>query len=271
MNFREKLEAIIEKNNSLLCIGLDSDLEKIPKHLLKEKNPVFEFNKAIIDATSGVVCVYKPNIAFYEAYGIEGLQQLKKTIEYLKANYPHIPVVLDAKRGDIPNTAKMYAKAAFEYWEADAVTIYPNLGLNSVLPFLEYKDKLTIVLIKTSNPDSPMFQDIMIENEPYYLHMAKKIREWNFENIGIFVGATYPRELQAVRDIFPEKIFLSAGIGAQEGQVKESVQAGIDAKKSGIMFNASRSIIYASSGEDFATEAKKEAEKLRDKINQYRI
>lgn len=270
MNFQQKLNNSIKKNNSLLCIGLDTDIEKIPHHLLSEKDPIFQFNKAIINASSDLVCVYKPNIAFYEARGIEGLKQLKQTIEYLITNYPEIPIVLDAKRGDIPNTAKMYAKSVFEYWDVDAVTIYPHLGLDSILPYLKYKNKLTIVLIKTSNPDSPTFQDILVENEPYYLNMAKKIRGWDYANLGIFVGATYPDELRSIRNIFPDKIFLSAGIGAQDAQVKQAVEAGIDRNKSSIMFNASRNIIYASVKEDFAQKAREEAIKVRNLINKYR-
>lgn len=270
MNFQQKLNAITDKNNSLVCIGLDPDLEKFPKHLKNVSEPIAAFNKAIIDATHTAVCAYKPNIAFYEAYGIDGLTQLKKTLEYLKSSYPHIPVVLDAKRADIPNTAKKYAQAAFEYFDADAVTVYPYLGLDAVEPFLAYPDKQTILLIKTSNPDSPMFQDVKINADPYYLWMAKKIKEWPHSNIGIFVGATYPAELQAVRDVFPDSVFLSAGIGAQSAEVKEAVVAGINAQKKGIMFNAGRSIIYASGNEDFAQKAQEKAKELQDTINKYR-
>lgn len=270
MIFRQKLEQIINKNNSLLCIGLDPQLSELPKHLLEKKEPIFDFNKAIIDATHDLVCAYKPNIAFYEAYGIEGLKQLKKTIEHLKKNYFDIPIVLDAKRGDIGNTAKMYAKSAFEYWEADAVTVYPHLGLDSLLPFFEYKDKLIILLIKTSNPDSGMFQDLPVNGKPYYLALAEKIKKWNYENTGILVGATYPKELKELRMIFPGKIFLSAGFGAQKGAVEQAVQAGIDKNKSGIMFNASRSILYKSAGVDFAQKAREEGIRLKQDINQFR-
>ncbi len=287
MNFKQKLDAIISKNDSLLCLGLDPDLNKIPKHLTQNKDAIFDFNKAIIDATHDLVCVYKPNIAFYEAYGIKGLEQLKQTIEYIKKNHPEIPIVLDAKRGDIGNTAKMYAKSVFEYWDADAVTVYPHLGLDSLTPFFEYKDKLVILLLKTSNPDSGMFQDLLVYSSsersksrsnssrqartiPYYLALAEKIKEWNFANIGIFVGATYPKKLKELRSIFPEKIFLSAGFGTQAGAIEEAVKAGIDKNKSGIMFNASRSILYKSSGEDFAQKAREEAKQTRNSINTFR-
>ena len=270
MLFKQKLGNIIKKNNSLLCIGLDPDIELIPKYLLKREDPIYEFNKAIIDSTHDLVCAYKPNIAFYEAYGIEGLRSLKKTIDFLKANYKGIPIILDAKRGDIANSAKMYAKAVFDYWDADAVTVYPHLGLDSIIPFLEYKDRLTILLIKTSNPDSKMFQNVYINKEPYYLKMAEKISRWKYDNIGIFVGATYPKELEMVRKVFPRFIFLSAGIGAQKADVKKSVKAGIDKKKGGIMFNVGRSILYASDTEDFAKNVRYKARKIRDLINKYR-
>lgn len=258
MDFKIQLSNIVKKNNSLLCVGLDSEVGKIPKNLTISK-----FNKSIIDATSDLVCAYKPNIAFYEAYGIEGLSELKSTIDYLKCEYPNIPIVLDAKRADIPNTAKMYAKAVFEYWQADAVTVYPHLGLDSVLPFLKYKDKLTILLIKTSNPDSGTFQNMDVGATPYYLKMAEAIKKWKNSNIGIFCGATYPQELKKLREIFPNRIFLSAGIGAQTGEIKAAARAGIDASGAGIMYNASRSIIYSQN-------PRVAAKKLRDEINRFR-
>lgn len=264
MNFKQKLENIVKKNNSLLCVGLDPDLAKIPLNFLKTKNSsIFEFNKSIIHETHDLVCAYKPNIAFYEAYGLDGLMELKKTIEYLKNKYPEIPIVLDAKRADIPNAAKMYARSVFEYWDADAVTVYPHLGKNTILPFLEYEDKLTILLLKTSNPDSGMFQNALVNKKPYYLYLAETIKKWNYDNIGIFVGATHPKEMQDIRKVFPDKIFLSAGLGAQSAEIERAVKAGIDKEKSGIMFNASRSIIYAKN-------PRQAAKKLRDKINKYR-
>lgn len=258
MNFAKKLQTIIAKNNSLLCIGLDPEPEKLPRGQKQ-----FDFNKKIIDQTASYVCAYKPNIAFYEAMGIEGLEELKKTIQYLKKKYKDIPIVLDAKRADIQNTSRMYAKAVFEYWQVDAVTVYPHLGLDSILPFLEYEDKLTILLLKTSNPDSDMFQNLKTKEGTYFLSMAKKIKNWDYNNIGIFVGATYPEELRELRTIFPNKIFLSAGIGAQSAQVRTAVQAGIDRKGAGIMFNASRSVI-------FEDNPQKAAKDLRDLINKYR-
>lgn len=270
MSFKDKLLKITQKNDSLLCIGLDPELEKIPAHMRAIADPLFHFNKYIIDKTHDLVAAYKPNIAFYEAEGIDGLRQLKKTLEYLKSSYPEIPVILDAKRGDIGNTARMYAKSVYEYWGADAVTVFPHLGLDAIEPFLKYKDKLAILLLKTSNKDSGMFQDLKVGTVPYYLAMAKKIAVWPTENIGIFVGATYPAELKKMRLIFPDHIFLTAGIGAQKGDLEKAVRAGVDKNGGGIIFNASRSIIYADSGVEFATRARDEAEKVRNEINSYR-
>lgn len=270
MNFQQKLEGSTKKNNSLVCVGLDTDVSKIPKHFLSEEDPMFAFNKAIIDATHDLACVFKPNIAFYEAEGIKGLTTLKETIDYIKKKYSEIPIVLDAKRADIPNTAEMYAKACFEFWNVDAATVHPNLGLDSLMPFFAYKNRLTILLLKTSNSDSKMFQDLPVNGKPYYLALADEISKWRHDNIGIFVGSTYPNELKAIREIFPDKIFLSAGFGAQKGEIKEAVEAGVDAKGGGIMFNASRSILYVSDGKDFAEAARQTAKELRDQINKCR-
>lgn len=270
MTFQQKLKKAIQKNKSLLCIGLDPELEKIPKHLLKKTDPIFEFNKNIIDATSDLVCAYKPNTAFYEAYGLKGLASLKKTLEYLQKNYPYIPIILDAKRADIGNTAKMYAKAIFEYWKADATTAYPYLGLDSLEPFFEYKDKLTILLVRTSNPDAKTFQDLTVGNEPLYMRIAKTIRQWNYENIGVFVGATYPKELANVRKIFPHTPVLTAGIGAQGAETERAVKAGIDKNGSNLICNNSRVIIYASSDKDFAKAVRQKAKEIRGIINNYR-
>ncbi len=247
MDFRQKLEKTINKNNSLVCVGLDPDL--------KDVATLFSFNKQIIDTTHDLVACYKPNIAFYEAHGLEGLSQLKKTIEYLQSKYPEIPIILDAKRGDVGNTAKMYAKAVFNYWGVDAVTVSPYYGLDSLMPFLDYKDKFIFILVKTSNPDSKMFQD--------YFKITQTIKTWSFENIGVVVGATYPQELKEIREILPAKIILSAGIGAQGADVKKAVKSGIDKESGGIVFNASRSILYASN-------PREAAQKLRDEINKYR-
>lgn len=262
MNFLKKLDEIVKKNNSLLCVGLDPD--PLQEESLKARSSdIFEFNQRIIDQTHDLVCAYKPNIAFYEANGIDGLEELKKTVDYLKYSYKEIPLILDAKRADIGNTAKMYAKSVFEYWGADATTVFPHLGFDSVEPFLSYKDQQTFLLVKTSNPASGTFQNLKTEKGPYYLAVAKEIKKWERENIGIFVGATYPSEIVKLRELFPDKIFLSAGVGAQGADLKSSVQAGIDKNKKGIIFNASRSIIFAKS-------PKIAAQNLRDEINKYR-
>lgn len=263
MDFKKKFENISQKNRSLLSIGLDTEFAKLPQGFQKARFPLFEFNQWIIATTCDLVAAYKPNIAFYEVYGLDGLGQLKKTIEYLKKNYPGTPIILDAKRADIANTAKMYARAAFEYWGADATTVYPHLGKDSIDPFFKYKDKLTFVLLKTSNPDSGIFQNLQTKEGPYYMAQAQVIKNWDNQNIGVFVGATYPRELKELREVFPDKIFLSAGVGAQEANIQKAVKAGIDKNGSGIIFNASRSIIYAK-------DPRTAAENLRDEINKWR-
>ena len=259
MDFQDKFKNIVSKNNSLLCVGLDPDVEKIKN----VKDPIFTFNKQIIDKTFDLVCSYKPNIAFYEAYGIKGLLELKKTITYLQKYYKQIPIILDAKRADVGNTAKMYAKSVFDYWKSDAVTVYSYLGRDSLQPFFNYKNKLIIVLLKTSNPDSEMFQNIQVDGDPYYLKVAREIEKWDCSNLGIFAGATYPDDLRAIRKIFPNKVMLSAGFGAQGANIKHAVEAGVDGDGAGIMFNASRSIIYS-------RDPRKEAQNLKDEINKYR-
>ena len=270
MIFQQKLQKIQKKNNSLVCVGLDTDLEKIPQHLSSCQSPGFTFNKKIIDATHDLVCAYKPNIAFYEANGIKGLKSLKKTIEYLQKKYPDTAVILDMKRADIASTSVMYAKAAFEYWQIDAITAYPFLGYDSVRPFLQYKDKYIFFLIKTSNPDAKTFQDVQVKNKPFYLYLAQEIKKWKDENVGVFCGATYPKELAQVRKIFPNRPILTAGIGAQGGEAKLAVKAGVNSRGLNLICNSSRSIIYASSGKDFAKAARKNALILRDLINKYR-
>lgn len=270
MSFQDKLKKIVNKNNSLLCVGLDPDLDKFPKHILKKEDPIFEFNKAIIDVTSDLACGYKPNIAFYEANGEKGHVSLKKTIEYLKNNFPEIPIILDAKRADIGNTAKMYAKASFEYWKADAVTVLPYLGLDSVEPFLQYHDKSIILIIKTSNNDSKMFQDLNVNNKPFFISMAKIIKTWNYSNISVFVGATYPNELKKIREIFPNTPILTAGIGAQKADLKKVINAGVDTNAGNLICNVSREIIYSSNNLDFYKIARQKAKEIKDIINLYR-
>ncbi len=267
MTFVERLDAAVKKNNSLLCIGLDIDLKRIPASLLNKGDPIFDFNKAIIDSTKDLVCAYKPNIAFYEMYGIYGLQALIKTIEYIGGE---VPVILDAKRGDIGNTALAYAKAAFDVFKADAVTLNPYMGFDSIEPFLSYKDKGLFILCLTSNPSSKDFQTEGVE--PLYKKVAKKVKIWNnFGNCGIVVGATRPDELKEIRAILPDIPVLIPGIGAQGGDLAHSVRYGANKRGERAIINSSRGIIFASSGEDFAGSARVAARKLKEEINSYRF
>jgi len=267
VGFSDKLNKIAEKNNSLLCVGLDSDKEKIPLSL-----SIFDFNQAIIDYTFNQVCAYKINTAFYESEGIEGMRQLKKTIDYLKEKYPEIPVILDAKRGDIGNTNKEYAKFAFNYLCVDAITVNPYLGKEALQPFLEKKDKGIFILCRTSNVGAGEFQDLKINNKPLYQIIAEKVvNEWNYNhNCGLVVGATSPIELKIVRHIAEEIPLLIPGIGVQGGDIEATVKAGIDKNGRNVLINSSRGIIFASFRRDFAQRAKTEAEKLKNLINFYR-
>jgi len=270
MNFQKKLDKIIAKNNSLLSIGLDPDKNIIPNHLLSI-DPLFEFNKAIIDATFDLVCVYKPNTAFYEAYGIKGIESLKKTIEYIKSAHPEIPIIADAKRADIGKTSEKYAKSVFDYFGCDAVTVNPYLGLDSIEPFLKYKDKGIIILCRTSNPSASDFQDLMIDNNPLYIHVARKVVEWDkkYHNC-LMVGATWPEQLKEIRKIAPEMFFLVPGIGSQGGDLKKTLQFGLTKNRSGLIIHSSSAIIYASDEKDFAQKAREVAKALRDEINKER-
>jgi orotidine-5'-phosphate decarboxylase len=273
MTFLEQLQETITHHNSLLCVGLDVDLHKIPQHLQAEPDAIYLFNKAIIDATSDMVCAYKPQIAHYSAYGETGLKALEQTISYIKDTYEHIPVILDAKRGDIGTTTDGYVKEAFDVLQADAVTVNPYLGFDSLQPFFEQKDKGIIVLCRTSNKSASDFQDLMIDHTPLYIHIAKKIKEWNdiYKNILMVVGATWPEELKEVRNIAPDMFFLVPGIGAQGGDVEKTLQAGLRGDKSGLIITSSRAIIYASNGEDFAQKAREKAGELKEQINRFRL
>ncbi|MDH4222248.1 MAG: orotidine-5'-phosphate decarboxylase, partial [candidate division Zixibacteria bacterium] len=226
MKFIQKLKSASSKNNSLLCVGLDTELEKIPKFLLVEKDPIFSFNQKIIDATKDLVCAYKPNLAFYEVYGIKGLEALKKTCEYVPED---IPIILDAKRGDIGNTSKMYAKAIFEEFKADGVTLNPYLGEDSLSPFLEYEDKGCFILCLTSNAGAKDFQLLNFEGKPLYKIVAEKILNWNKKgNCGLVVGATYPEQLKEIREMAEELPILIPGVGAQKGDAEKTVKYGTD-------------------------------------------
>ncbi|MFC2020958.1 orotidine-5'-phosphate decarboxylase [Chloroflexota bacterium] len=265
MNFIEKLTGATRENRSLLCIGLDPDPDMMPG-----KVTVFEFNKAIIDATSDLVCAYKPNLAFYEAMGQEGFDALKRTVDYISDD---IPVIADAKRGDIGNTAKAYAKALFEIYNFDASTVSPYLGFDSIEPFIQYKDKGILILCRTSNASAIDFQSLICETEdeklPLYEIVALKAKEWNTHgNIGLVVGATYPEELRRIRQIQPDMPLLIPGIGAQGGDLALTVSYGVDAHGEKAIINSSRQILYASREKDFAGAARQAALILRDQINQ---
>ncbi|MEW6233285.1 MAG: orotidine-5'-phosphate decarboxylase [Chloroflexota bacterium] len=260
-SFLEKLERTVAENRSLLCIGLDPDPAKMPERFLGGPDPVFAFNRSIIDATADLVSAYKPNIAFYEALGINGLQALKKTIKYVPQG---IPVILDAKRGDIGSTAQAYARAAFEYWRADAVTVNPFLGYDAVEPFLRYADRGVLLLCRTSNPGASDFQGLPCPGRPLYLVVAEKALEWNTAgNVGLVMGATYPRELGLVREMAPDLWFLVPGVGSQGGDLGVVLRAGLDARGAGLIVNVSRQVIYAA-------DPRRAAQGLRDELNQLR-
>ncbi|MBI4759495.1 MAG: orotidine-5'-phosphate decarboxylase [Chloroflexi bacterium] len=257
-SFLEKLEFAVAQSRSLLCIGLDPDPTRVPERFLGDPDPVFAFNRSIIDATADLVCAYKPNIAFYEALGIDGLQALKKTIDYVPQG---LPVILDAKRGDIGSTAQAYARAAFEYWRADAVTVNPFLGYDAVEPFLSYADRGILLLCRTSNPGASDFQGLPCPDRPLYLVIAEKALEWNTAgNVGLVMGATYPRELALVREIAPDLWFLVPGVGSQGGDLRAALRAGLDARGAGLMVNVSRQVIYTA-------DPRSAAQGLRDALN----
>jgi orotidine-5'-phosphate decarboxylase len=267
MNFIEKLRDVIKKNESLLCVGLDPDPKQMP-----DKVSIFEFNKAIIDATADLVCAYKPNLAFYEAMGNDGLDALKRTVDYVPEA---IPVIADAKRGDIGNTAKAYARALFDYYGFDAATVNPYLGTDSVEPFIEYRDKGIFILCRTSNAGAVDFQSLRCEvdggHRPLFEVVALKASQWNTTgNVGLVVGATYPEELKTIRGHHPDMPILIPGVGAQGGDLALAIRYGVDARGEGAIINSSRQIIYASREKDYAIAARRVAAKLRDEINQYR-
>lgn len=267
MNFIDKLQKITLKNNSLVCVGLDPD----PK-LMPDKIGVADFNKAIIEATSDLVCAYKPNFAFYEALGDEGMQALKQTVKAIPSG---IPIIADAKRGDIGNTSKAYARALFEVYGFDAATINPYLGSDAVEPFIQFSDKGIFILCRTSNAGAADFQSLQCISSkgtrPLFEIVADKAQEWNKTgNVGLVVGATYPDELKIIRRKLPNMPFLIPGIGTQGGDVAATVKNGTSPQGDKAIINSSRQILYASKGPDFAAAARKATLSLRDEINKYR-
>lgn len=271
---RQELVANIRRKQSFLCVGLDTDLKKVPEHLLKEEDPIFAFNKAIIDATAPYCVAYKPNLAFYEAFGVKGLMAFEKTVKYLKENYPDQFIIADAKRGDIGNTSKMYAKALFEHLDVDAVTVAPYMGEDSVTPFLGYEDKWVILLALTSNKGSKDFQMIQDEEgKPLYERVLTTAQSWASEEELMFVvGATKADMFDEIRQIAPKSFLLVPGVGAQGGSLTEVARRGL-IDDCGLLVNSSRGVIYASQGKDFAEVAGREAAKLaaemKELLNEY--
>jgi orotidine-5'-phosphate decarboxylase len=267
MNFREKLQKIIRQNQSLVCIGLDPDPKLIPPGV-----GLSDFNKAIIKATADLVCAYKPNLAFYEALGREGMDALQQTVDYISAE---VLIIGDGKRGDIGNTSKAYARMLFEAFRFDAATVNPYLGFDAIEPFIEYRDKGVIILCRTSNAGARDFQSLQCVTpqgpRPLYEIVADKAEQWNVKgNIGLVVGATYPEELKSIRQQHPDMPLLIPGIGAQGGDVALTIKYGVSAQGENAIINSSRQIIYASKGPDFAEAARRATISLRDEINKYR-
>ncbi|RMB56231.1 orotidine-5'-phosphate decarboxylase [Dokdonia sinensis] len=258
------LIAQIKKKQSFLIVGLDTDLDKIPKHLLKEEDPIFAFNKAIIDATQDLCVGYKPNTAFYEAYGMKGWKALEKTINYINEKYPEQFTIADAKRGDIGNTSSRYAKAFFEDLNFDSVTVAPYMGKDSVEPFLEFEEKHTILLALTSNKGAYDFQTKIIDGQEVYKHVLQTSKSYKgSENLMYVVGATKAQFLSDIRKIIPEAFLLVPGVGAQGGSLRDVCTYGMT-ENIGLLINSSRGILYNSSGQDFAIAARNVAQQLQE-------
>ena len=295
MNFIEKYNTRVDAVNSLVCVGLDSDVAKLPAQFASSQTAQFDFNKAIIDATHESAAAFKLNIAFYDARGDRGIHELKLTMEYLQSNHPTIPTIVDSKRADIGNTNQGYVTEIFDWLGFDAMTLHPYLGKEALQPFFDRADKGCIILCRTSNPGAGEFQDLQVRvgtkggkprglvlpetpevtqaaTIPLWQYVAKRVaNDWNANNNCLLVvGATYPEEMKKIRELTGEMTFLVPGIGAQGGDVEQAVKAGLNSDKKGMIINSSRGIIFASKGEDFAQSAAHEAQKLRDEINQFR-
>ena len=266
MNRQQLIHQIFTKK-TFLCVGLDTDISKIPEHLKNETDPIFAFNKAIIDATAPYCVAYKPNLAFYESYGLKGMMAFEKTIQYLKDHYPTHFIIADAKRGDIGNTSKMYAQTFFEEYDLDSVTVAPYMGEDSVKPFLEYNGKWVILLALTSNKGSHDFQLTEDKSgERLFEKVLKKSQDWGTpENLMYVVGATQGRMFEDIRRIAPEHFLLVPGVGAQGGSLQEVCKYGMT-KDCGLLVNSSRSIIYAGKGTDFAEAAARKAREMREEM-----
>ena len=266
MNRQQLIHQIFTKK-TFLCVGLDTDISKIPEHLKNETDPIFAFNKAIIDATAPYCVAYKPNLAFYESYGLKGMMAFEKTIQYLKNHYPTHFIIADAKRGDIGNTSKMYARTFFEEYDLDSVTVAPYMGEDSVKPFFEYEGKWVILLALTSNKGSHDFQLTEDKSgERLFEKVLKKSQEWGTpENLMYVVGATQGRMFEDIRRIAPEHFLLVPGVGAQGGSLQEVCKYGMT-KDCGLLVNSSRGIIYAGKGTDFAEAAARKAREMREEM-----
>ena len=267
MRFIDKLRAAWHQQNSLVCVGLDPDLNRLPAHLPRNADGILAFNRAIIDATHDLVCAYKPQIAYFAALGAE--DALHGTLEHLHRHHPAIPVILDSKRGDIGSTAEQYAAEAFDRFGADAVTINPYMGVDSAEPFLRRADKGVVILCRTSNPGAADFQDLDVAGQPLFEIVARTVaQKWNDNsNCLLVVGATWPEQMARIRALVGDLPFLVPGVGAQGGDVEKLVRAGRTADGNGLVINSSRAILYASSGADFAAAARAETLRLRDQIN----
>ena len=265
--FLEKLERACGAHRSLVCVGLDPDPERMPV------GDVLQFNRAIVDATADLVCAFKPNLAFYEALGLPGLEALQGTVAYIRRRVPDVLIIGDAKRGDVGNTAQAYAMALFQVWGFDATTVNAYGGHDTVEPFLQHRDRGVFIWCRSSNPGSADVQDLSVsqggERRAVYEQIAINAERWNVDsNLGLVVGATYPEELKVVRELCPDMPMLIPGVGAQGGGLEEAVLGGTDARGRLAIVSSSRQVLYASSGEDFSQAARREAMKLRDSINQ---
>jgi orotidine-5'-phosphate decarboxylase len=281
MGFFQKLARAVARNDSLLCVGLDPDAERLPLGLPAGQagvEGVAAFQRAVIEATADLVCAYKPNLAFYEALGQPGLEALHDTLAAVPSD---VPVIGDAKRGDVSHTARAYARAMFDQWGFDAVTVSPYLGADSLEPFLEREDRGVFLVCRTSNPGARDLQDLPVliggsggsgtPTRPLFEVVAERAKEWNTRgNLGLVVGATYPEELGRLREMCPQMTFLVPGVGAQGGDLEACLRRGLDADGGGLVINVSRQVLYASSGEDFASAARQAALAVRDEIRRLR-
>ena len=267
---KQELINNIKLKKSFLCVGLDTDINKIPVHLLNEEDPIYSFNKAIVDATAKYCVAYKPNQAFYESMGVKGIYSLEKTIEYIRTKYPDQFIILDAKRGDIGNTSDMYASAAFKHLKANAVTVAPYMGEDSVKPFLAYPNKWVILLALTSNKGSQDFQFTEdVNGERLFEKVLRKSQEWgNSDQLMYVVGATQGELFADIRKVVPDHFLLVPGVGAQGGSLEEVVKYGMNSQ-CGLLVNSSRAIIYADNSEDFALTAREEARKIQEEMAGY--